>query len=258
MTPLIIYDGEALDGSSANISINNIVSGGTIPNLLNDKLSSFILRRGHMVTFAVNENGTGFSKVFIASEEDLEVHSLPTKLNNAVSFIRVIPWNWVSKKGTGGDITGMNNSWFYRWNNTGVSDVQREYVPMSWGKGGADDESDIQNYSSKYKTTHILGFNEPDDCNGQSGQYSNMCDPDVAIGFYQNLMKTGLRMVSPSGRQEAALNWIKTFNQYAIQNDIRIDVIAVHWYDWYSNPQNSPNADPSEIFERFKNYLSNV
>ena len=51
-----------------------------------------------MATLAVNENGTGYSKVFIASEEDLEVHSLPTKLNNAVSFIRVIPWNWVSKK----------------------------------------------------------------------------------------------------------------------------------------------------------------
>tara|TARA_X000000950_G_C13845802_1_gene632263 strand:- start:676 stop:1716 length:1041 start_codon:yes stop_codon:yes gene_type:complete len=152
----------------------------------------------------------------------------------------------------------MNNSWFYKWNNTGVSDVEREYVPMSWGKGGADDESDIQNYRSKYKTTHILGFNEPDDCNGQSGQYSNMCDPEFAIGFYENLMKTGLRMVSPAGRQEAALNWINTFNQFAIQNDIRIDVIAVHWYDWYSNPQNSPNADPSEIFERFKNYLSNV
>ena len=258
LTPLIIYDGEVLDGSSANISINNIASGGTIPNLLNDKLSSFILRRGHMATFAVNENGTGYSKVFIASEEDLEVHSLPTKLNNAVSFIRVIPWNWVSKKGTGGDITEMNNSWFYKWNNTGVSDVEREYVPMSWGKGGADDESDIQNYRSKYKTTHILGFNEPDDCNGQSGQYSNMCDPEVAIGFYENLMKTGLRVVSPAGRQEAPLNWINTFNQFAIQNDIRIDVIAVHWYDWYSNPQNSPNADPSEIFERFKNYLSNV
>ena len=69
LTPLIIYDGEVLDGSSANISINNIASGGTIPNLLNDKLSSFILRRGHMATFAVNENGTGYSKVFIASEE---------------------------------------------------------------------------------------------------------------------------------------------------------------------------------------------
>jgi hypothetical protein len=103
-----------------------------------------------------------------------------------------------------------------------------------------------------------LGFNEPDDCNGQSGQYSNMCDPEVAIGFYENLMKTGLRMVSPAGRQGAALDWINTFNQFAIQNDIRIDVIAVHWYDWNSNPQNSPNADPIEIFERFKNYLSNV
>jgi hypothetical protein len=257
-TPLIIYDGEALNGASANILTNEIKSGQTIPNQLNDNLSSFLLKRGHMATLAVNEDGTGNSKVFIASEEDLAVHSLPIELDNAVSFIRVIPWNWVSKKGTGGDITGMNNSWFYRWNNTGISDIQREYVPMSWGKGGADDENDILNYRSKYKATHILGFNEPDDCNGQSGQYSNMCDPEVAIGFYENLMKTGLRMISPAGRQGAAVNWINTFNNLGVQNDIRIDVIAVHWYDWYSDPQNSPNADPLAIFERFKNYLSNV
>jgi hypothetical protein len=258
LTPLIVYDGEALNGSSANILINEIKSGQTIPNQLNNNLSSFLLKRGHMATLAVNEDGTGNSKVFIASEEDLAVHSLPIELDNAVSFIRVIPWNWVSKKGTGGDITGMNNSWFYRWNNTGTSDIQRECVPMSWGKGGADDENDILNYRSKYKATHILGFNEPDDCNGQSGQYNNMCDPEVAIGYYENLMKTGLRMVSPAGRQDAALNWINTFNNLGVQNEVRIDVIAVHWYDWYSDPQNSPNADPNAIFERFKNYLSNV
>lgn len=85
-----------------------------------------------------------------------------------------------------------------------------------------------------------------------------MCDPEVAIGYYENLMKTGLRMVSPAGRQDAALNWINTFNNLGVQNEVRIDVIAVHWYDWYSDPQNSPNADPNAIFERFKNYLSNV
>ena len=53
-----------------------------------------------MATLAVNEDGTGNSKVFIASE-DLAVHSLPIELDNAVSFIKVIPWNWVSKKITG-------------------------------------------------------------------------------------------------------------------------------------------------------------
>ena len=175
-----------------------------------------------------------------------------------ISFIRVIPWNWVSKKGTGGDIAGMDNTWFYRWNNQGLSDLQRECSPMAWGYGGANDSNDINLYQSKYKTTHVLGFNEPDDCNGQSGQYNDLCTVSTAVGVYENLMKTGLRMVSPACRQGAVFTWLDLFNQQAIQNDIRIDVIAVHWYDWGANPQDSPNADPNTIFNRFKVYLQNV
>jgi hypothetical protein len=64
----------------------------------------------------------------------------------------------------------MDNSWFYRWSNQGLSDLQREYTPMAWGFGAANDDSDIELYKSKYKSTHVLGFNEPDDCEGQSGQ----------------------------------------------------------------------------------------
>ena len=107
-----------------------------------------------MVTMAVNGDGTGKSQVFIASEEDLEIHSLPNFFQSGVSFIRVLPWNWVSKKGTAGDISAMNNRWFYRWNNQGNSDLSREYVPMAWGYGGADDIDDINLYKSKYKSIY--------------------------------------------------------------------------------------------------------
>lgn len=257
-TPLTIYDAGSLTGTSANIVIDQIFTGTSIPNQLNNTIRSFVLKRGHMLTFATNEDGTGASKAYIASESDLALHSLPAEMDNNVSFIRVIPWNWVSKKGTGGDIAGMGNTWFYKWNNREVSDLQREFAPMAWGKGGADEDSDIDIYRTNYKATHVLGFNEPDDCFGQSGQFQNMCQEDVAILVYKNLLKTGLRMVSPAGRQGAALSWVDTFNDLAVQNDIRIDVIAVHWYDWNASPQDSPNANASLIFERFKTYLSNV
>ena len=79
--------------------------------------NSFNLAKGHMLTVAVNPDGSGISQVFIASEENMEIHSLPNSLQSNISFIRVIPWNWVSKKGTAGDILGMNNTWFYRWSN---------------------------------------------------------------------------------------------------------------------------------------------
>jgi hypothetical protein len=71
-------------------------------------------------------------------------------------------------------------------------------------------------------------------------------------------MKTGLRMVSPSCRENAPFDWLKEFTDKANALDIRMDVIAVHWYDWGSNPQNSPNASAQQIFNRFKTYLTNV
>lgn len=257
-TPLRIYSNENLEGTETILAIDQVYSGAGIPNQMNNTMQSFYLKKGYMLTLATNADGTGKSKVFIASEEDLQIQSLPDYLSDTISFLRITPWNWVSKKGTAGDIQGMDNTWFYRWNNQGTSDLKRECTPMSWGYGGADDMEDLNLYRSKYKATHVLGFNEPDDCNGQSGQYNNLCDVETAVAVYENLMKTGLRLVSPACRQDAAFNWLDSFNERAIQNDIRIDVIALHWYDWGSNPQSTPDTDPNIIFSRFKGYLTVV
>ena len=255
---LTVFSDFNLNGEFANISTNYVHVDESIPSNLNDEISSFILKKGYMATFAENNDGSGNSKVFIASEEDIIVEELSNYLNNKISFIRVIPWNWVSKKGTAGDVQYMNNDWFYKWSNNGNSYLDREYTPMAWGKGAADDDNDIEIIKSKYKSTHILGFNEPDDCNGQSGQYGNMCVVDTSLTYYKNLLKSGLRMVSPACRQDAIFNWLNEFNTKAIDENIRIDVIAVHWYDWGSSPQNSPNANPQDVFNRFVNYLESV
>lgn len=258
--PLVIYDNTNLQGTSATLSLDVIHSGTGISNNMNNRAESFILKKGYMVTLADMEDGTGRSKNYIASEADLIINQLPAYLINRTSFIRVLPWNWVNKKGRSGNgtDTDLNNTWFYLWNNNGVSSIDLEYAPMSWGAGGADSDADIEIYKNKYKATQMMGFNEPDDCNAQSGQFNNLCQTDVAVGFYKNLMKTGLRMVSPAGREEAPFGWLKEFHDKANLQDIRLDVIAVHWYDWGSNPQNSPNADANQIFNRFKNYLTNV
>tara|TARA_R110002049_G_scaffold69554_2_gene180155 strand:+ start:4873 stop:7215 length:2343 start_codon:yes stop_codon:yes gene_type:complete len=256
--PLIIYDGLNLQGTSANLSVDIIHNGLAIPNAMDNKAESFILKKGFMATFAIAEDGTNKSKNYIASKEDLIINELPSYLLNDISFIRVISWNWVTKKGIGGNTSGLNNGWFYRWNNTGASSIDVEYAPMSWGFGGANDNNDIELYKSKYKATHVLAFNESDNCEDQSGQYNNLCDTDVAVSTYKNLMKTGLRLVSPSGREDAPFGWLKEFHDKANAQNIRIDVIGVHWYDWASSPTNSPNADPNAVFNRFKNYLQRV
>ena len=255
---LTVFSENNFNGEFGNIFSNDVYLDESIPNGLNNDISSFILKKGYMATFAENNDGTGNSKVFIASEEDIIIDELSEYLNNKISFIRVLPWNWVSKKGTAGDIQYMNNDWFYKWSNNGDSGLEREYTPMAWGKGAADDDNDIEIIKNKYKSTHLLAFNEPDDCNGQSGQYGNMCVVDTSLTYYKNLLKSGLRMVSPACRQDAVFGWLNEFNSKAVDENIRIDVIAVHWYDWGSNPQNSPNANPQDVLNRFVNYLESV
>jgi hypothetical protein len=268
ITPVTFYDRPNLTGTSVSLTADAVHSGTSITNL-NNKIESFVLKKGYMLTIADDEVGTGKSKNYIASETDLTINKLPTHLLNKISFVRVVPWNWVTKKGigvsgnvslneVGGTETTLGNTWFYRWSNTHDSNLNGEYTPMSWGVNGADEDSDITLYKQKYKATHILSFNESDHCTGQSGQYRNLCQEDVAIGYHRNLMKTGLRIVSPAGRENAPFDWLRNFYDKATAQDIRIDVIGVHWYDWGSNPESNPNHSATAIFNRFKTYLQDV
>lgn len=256
--PLTIYPKASLSGYATKIEINTQHKGRTMPGGMDNKMMSFVLRKGFMVTFAVNENGTGKSKTYIASLADLTVNNLPSYLQNNVSYIRVLPWNWVLKKGVGGNATGLKQAWYYNWGNGSTSDIEREYAPMAWGYGGIDTDSDVAIYVGKYKATHAMAFNESDDCSAQSGQYNNLCDTDVASGIYPNLMKTGMRLVSPSCREEAPFGWLSTFYDKVGVLNGRVDVIGVHWYDWGSSPASTPNASATDIFNRFKTYLTNV
>ena len=45
-------------------------------------ISSFKLKKGYMATFAQNENGTGFSKVFIADNQDIAIQSVMGRIIN--------------------------------------------------------------------------------------------------------------------------------------------------------------------------------
>lgn len=256
-SPLTVYDGANLQGTSALISVNTIHGGDAIANTMNNKIESFILKKGYMATFAVESDGTGKSKNYIASDEDLVINTLPASLQNAISFIRVLPWNWVSKKGIGGTITGLDENWYYRWLNSGESTVDREYAPMCFGLSGANDDNDILLYLGKYKATHVMGYNEPDNCTAQGGTNGG-CIIANAVATYKNLMKTGLRLVSPSGTEGAGTGWLKDFNNAAKAQDVRMDVIAVHWYDWGSNPAVNTNPTAEQVFNRFKNYLTNI
>lgn len=251
LTPLRIYDKPDFGGRQADICVNIINSDGKIPGNLDRKISSFRLKKGYMATFAVNPDGTGMSKVYIASESDLWINALPSALDNCVSFVRVVPWIWVNKKGTGGGKPEVGASWYYNWGRTASSLPDKEYAPMGFGKGSLRTKAAINDVVSKEKVTHIMSFNEPDNCKDQSG-VGDLCIVDTAIVYEQNTMKTGLRIVSPCCRQGEELRWLKNLNNLAVPLGIRMDVIGMHWYDWSAKPKSTPNEDAGKVFERFK------
>lgn len=258
-TPLTVYDSTNLGGTSAAITVNTIHSSTSIANSMNNKIESFLLKKGFMVTFANETDGTGKSINYIASEADLVINTLPTTLQNSISFIRVMPWNWTTKKGFNAPVdNNLNASWRYQWNPSESSTLNWEFAPMAWGHTSANEPADITAFIGRYNTPYVMSFNEPDDCGAQSGQYGNLCQTDVAIGYHKNLMKTGMRIVSPGGREEAPFGWLEEFYNKAKAKDIRIDVIAVHWYDWGSNPTVNTNPTALQVFNRFKAYLTNV
>ncbi len=265
-TPLTVYDGINTLGNSAAITVNTLHSGSSIAGSMNNRIKSFVLKKGFMATVAIENDGTGKSKNYIASETDLVINTLPVALRNSISFIRVMPWNWVTKKGRTDYETDLNSTWVYKWNNTQNTTLDWEYVPMAWTFSGANEASDINLYVGEYNCTHVLGFNEPDSCDGQGGQYPSgptdlkLCNPDVAVAYYKNLMKTGMRLVSPATREGGyrTTDWLYEFITKATAQDVRIDAIAVHWYDWGSNPVGTPNATAAQIFARFQTYIINL
>jgi hypothetical protein len=250
ISPLRVFDAANLNGTYADISVQTIFSGTNIPSNLNDKIVSFKLKKGYMVTLAVENDGTGMSKVYIASETDLIINALPPALSGQISFIRVLPWIWVNKKGTAGNTANPKGSWFYDWGLSNSSSMDREFAAMCWGKTSLDTPAEQNTLINKKKITHIMSFNEADDCTGQSGQWGSLCVVDTAALWHKNSMKTGLRIVSPSCRENEELDWLKIVNTIMVPAGTRMDVIGMHWYDWGGL---SSASDANSIFTRFKN-----
>jgi hypothetical protein len=254
---LVLYKGFNRQGASATCVERTLFTGERIPNGLNDAAKSITLKKGFMATLAENEDGTGEGFSYMASVSDLNVN-LAMVLQNKVSFIRVLPLpnTVVLKKGAGAtnndEVNSLNVSWFYDWGLVDESTPTREFAPMTWGSNGASDAS-VNTIIAKNSITHLLAFNEPDN-KGQANITTT-----AAIPLYKNLLRTGYRMGSPATTESQYRVWLSEFANFANQDKLRIDFVAVHWYDW-GNWLTSLNAnpDPVALFNRFKAYVNNV
>jgi hypothetical protein len=256
---LTIFENQNQSGTQGTCVVSTIYKGSSIPQSLDNQISSIQLQQGFTATLAENEDGSGDAYTFIAAVSSISVN-LSAQLNEKVTFIRVLPYINILKKGAGFQdntvIDNLNVAWFYDWGASDVSTANREYALMAWGRNAANDPTKINAYIAKPDVNHLLSFNEPDN----TGQ-SNITYTD-AVPLHKLLAATGLRLGSPACEEQNATGtnkWLTNFMSLANTNNVKVDYVAIHWYDWgsYSNTNNTaPNV--ANMFTRFKNYVNNV
>lgn len=186
----------------------------------NNNIRSFKLRRGYSATFANNLDGTGYSRVFTAFNEDLEVPVMPEGLD-FVSFIRVCRVDRVGKRGICGlDVTGITRStWYYSWGASDEPGQDWEFIPMRHNRSW----DGFDRIGSRTNTSNALGHNEPDHADQASmSQYD-------CLRQWPDLLGSGLRLGSPA---PDAINkdWLRKFIQMADSLNYRVDFVATHMY----------------------------
>lgn len=230
-----------------------------IPAGFENKINSFYLPKGYMVVFAANSDGTGESACFVASASPVKAN-LPARLRNNISYIRYMKINNPNKKGTAstsdGALQALGSAWHYTWGINRSSFPGQQFVPMTWGKNACTDNN-VNYLIDRNDIDHLLSFNEPDNVS-----QSNV-PADTAINRYKIMQRSGLRLGSPVVTQEEVTgtgNWLPAFMTKAQAQRLRIDYIAVHWYDW-GNENNNAATDSltaERVFNRFVTYIGRV
>lgn len=222
-SPLQVFSGSHFTGNSASLLNYTAYNDSSLGSLAN-QISSFKLKRGYTATIAQNANGTGISKNYVAQDGDIEVSVLPSELNDSVSFIRIFPWRWVGKKGSC-DIAPetLDAHWHYNWDNNRNSPLDWEYVPIRqqrWWPAYPDGKRD---------STHVLGYNEPDNPVEDSYQTLNNGSVAAAISAWPELLNSGMRLGSPAVT-DGGESWLYNFIDQADAADLRVDFVAIHFY----------------------------
>jgi hypothetical protein len=77
------------------------------------------------------------------------------------------------------------------------------------------------------------------------------------------MMQSGLRLGSPAVTQDQAFGtgkWLTRFMDAAKLQKLRVDFMALHWYDWgnQTNNQATDSLTALAVFNRFKTYVERV
>ena len=240
--PLTVYSGQNFEGTAVNdFGLEN--TGGFMNTLtdekLNNRIRSFKLKRGYMVTFSTRAGGYGYSRCFVADTEDLEMKELPAILDQSITSYRVFKWNDTSKKGlannTGSEAnTALNTTWCYAFGLGEDTGMDREcvahHIHEQWP---AIADCGRNNYTTSAPT--MKTNNEPG--NSSDDQPATV---DQVLANWEKLMATGLRLCTPSSH-DGSLSWMQAFVDSIDARGWRCDVVDVHSYWVTGSFYNLPN-----------------
>lgn len=228
---LTVYSELGLQGEScSDFDLSN--TGGFMNSLtteqLNNRIKSFKLKRGYMVTFSLKAGGKGYSRCFVAANSDLEF-DLPTLMQNRISSYRIFKWNNTSKKGLANDTgsesnSALNTQWCYSFGAGADAGVDRECVPhgiySSWPSASS--------LGSTTYSPHLKTSNEP--ANSSDDHPESVA---TVLNVWENYMATGMRLCSPS-QHDGGLSWTREFMDSIDARGWRCDIVDIHcyWPEW--------------------------
>lgn len=230
--PLTVYSEQNFEGEQCNdFGLEN--SGGFMNTLttkkLNNRIRSFKLKRGYMVTFSNRAQGKGYNRCFIADDADLEVPVLPAILDKSISSYRVFQWYDTGKQALANDtragiVNQLNVTSCYSFGPGESRLPDAECVPHHIHEGWpAPSALGSATYSCHMKTNNEPGNSaDPEPCNAAA-----------ILANWEQLMATGMRLCSPS-THDGSEGLIREVLDSIDARGWRCDIIDIHcyWNEW--------------------------
>ena len=249
LKPLTVYSETNFQGEACSdfgLESTNGFMNTLTDNQLNNRIRSFRLKRGHMVTFSLKAEGRGYGRCFIAADRDLEVSELPAIMDRSISSYRVFRWYDAGKPqlaAAGGDATAceaLNVTSTYSWSaGTDMLPNQECVSHQIYSTWPSPSDCGKPNY-----TCHLKTSNEP---LNKSDDHPE--DLNAILAVWPDLMRTGMRLCTPSSWDGSdywnGTGFLKTFLDSIDARGWRCDVLDMHCY-WpegnFGNLRNWVNA----------------
>ncbi|MCR4994737.1 MAG: H-type lectin domain-containing protein [Bacteroidales bacterium] len=234
---LTVFSEQDFGGESESNSFTEGAAGGfmkNVSNAWNNRIQSFKLKRGYMVTFALKKGGWGYSRCFIAADADLEMN-LPTLMAGRISSYRIFKWYDAGKAAladntSASDVGLLNATSCYKFGLGESRLPDAECVPHHiFENWPSPSECGGVSYSCHLKTN-----NEP-----LNPEDPNPQDLETILANWENLMRTGQRLCTPSS-WDGSDYWngtgklIKPFLDSIDARGWRCDIVDAHCY-WTGN-----------------------